>query len=237
MGWFDRKKKASAAEPQAAAERLHRDLPEEAGASLTGQTPADDEEFEAKLIQASFNAGEVLFEMEEYEEAADRLFDAAAAGHARAQYYLGEMNYNGWGMPENEIAAAEWYRLAARQGETDAMYKLGLLFHAGEDLPRDCEEAAGWYRMAAEKGHDEAWYALGGMYRIGLIGETEDMQMAVSCWRKAGELGNMTAQIDLAEYYLDEGKLEEAVRWCRLAAAQGSDYAQRILHDMGCADA
>ena len=238
MGWFDRKKKASAAEPQAAAaKRPHRDLPEEAGASPTGQTPADDEEFEAKLIQASFNAGEVLFEREEYEEAAAHLFDAAAAGHARAQYYLGEMNYNGWGMPENEIAAAEWYRLAARQGETDAMYKLGLLFHVGDDLPRDCEEAAGWYRMAAEKGHDEAWYALGGMYRIGLIGETEDMQMAVSCWRKAGEQGNMTAQIDLAEYYRDAGDMEEAVRWCCLAAAQGSDYAQRLLHDMDCADA
>ena len=249
MGWFDRKKKASAAELQAAAaERPNQALPEKAKTLLTAldeelqnvlpdQAPPDVDGLEDKLIQASFNAGEVLFESEEYEEAAEHLFDAAAAGHARAQYYLGEMNYNGWGMPENEIAAAEWYRLAARQGETDAMYKLGLIFHAGEDLPRDFEEAAKWYRLAAEKGHDEAWYALGGMYRIGLIGETEDMQMAVSCWRKAGELGNMTAQIDLAEYYRDAGDMEEAVRWCRLAAAQGSDYAQRLLRDMGCADA
>ena len=122
-------------------------------------------------------------------------------------------------------------------GRNGCYVQLGLLFHIGEDLLRDCEEAAKWYRQAAEQGCAEAWYALGGMYRIGQIGETEDMQMAVSCWRRAGELGNMTAQIDLAEYYRDEGNLEEAVRWCRLAAAQGSNYAQRILRDMDCADA
>lgn len=247
MGWFGfgRKKKASETETQPPkAEKPREEVPEATEASLNDwdeelrdmmadQNPEDDEEFDERLVQASFNAGELLFEIEEYEEAAEHLFEAAACGHARAQYYLGEMANNGWGVPENEIVAAEWYGQAAAQGDTDAMYALGLLYDTGSELSRDSREAARWYRLAADRNHAGAWHALGGMYRIGTIGEDADEQKALECWRKAGELGHMVAQNDLGDHFRDAGNTAESVRWFRMAAAQGSDYARRALWEMG----
>ena len=247
MGWFgfDRKKKAPEAELELPkAEKPHVELPEATEASLTGwddelpnmmadQNPEDDEEFDERLVQASFNAGELLFEIEEYEDAAEHFFEAAACGHARAQYYLGEMANNGWGMPENEIVAAEWYQQAAEQGDADAMYALGLLCETGSELLRDSREAARWYRLAAERNHAGAWHALGGMYRIGTIGEDANEQKALECWRKAAELGHMVAQNDLGDHFRDAGNTVESAGWFRMAAAQGSDYARRALWEMG----
>ena len=221
MKWFGfgRKKKSTSAEKQrvqmteqkqqAPSENTVRDtendltnLDKELSTLLDSQCPDNEmDEPDARLIQASFNAGELLFEIKEYEEAEEYLFEAAAAGHARAQYYLGEMNYNGWGVPENDIAAAEWYRLAAQQGEKDAMFKLGLLLSSGTELLRDLEEAAKWYRLAAEHGHEEGWYHLGLMHMAGMIGEEADMESAVACWTRSGELGYMAAQVQLGDYY------------------------------------
>jgi TPR repeat protein len=50
---------------------------------------------------------------------------AAEKGHAEAQYNLGVMHQNGWGVPVDEEEGIKWYLLAADQGIVGAQLALG----------------------------------------------------------------------------------------------------------------
>ena len=54
-----------------------------------------------------------------YTKALEWLEKAAAQGHASAQYNLGLMHSNGWGVLKDDTKAVEWYRKAAAQGDLD----------------------------------------------------------------------------------------------------------------------
>jgi len=51
----------------------------------------------------------------------------AEQGDASAQYNLGLMYYNGYGVLKNDKTAVKWYTLAAEQGDADAQNNLELL--------------------------------------------------------------------------------------------------------------
>ena len=52
----------------------------------------------------------------DYATATRLLRPLAEQGIADAQYNLGVMYYNGWGVPQDYSAAVSWYRKAAEQG-------------------------------------------------------------------------------------------------------------------------
>ena len=70
-------------------------------------------------------------------------------------------------MPEDDVEAVKWYRLAAEQGLADAQVNLGVMYDNGEGVPEDDAEAARWYRMAAEQGHSQAQLNVGIQYITG----------------------------------------------------------------------
>ena len=51
----------------------------------------------------------------------------AKQGNASAQYNLGLMYRNGWGVPQDDKTAMTWWKLAAEQGDATAQYNLGLM--------------------------------------------------------------------------------------------------------------
>ncbi len=62
----------------------------------------------------------------------------ADAGDAEAQFAIGWMYHNGYGLSIDDARAVEWWRRAASQGHADAHFALGNLFRTGgKDLPRD----------------------------------------------------------------------------------------------------
>ena len=65
----------------------------------------------------------------------------AEQGFAEAQHNLGLMYSNGEGVPENDVEAVRWYRLAAEQGNALAQDKLGFAYAWGEGLPENDAEA------------------------------------------------------------------------------------------------
>jgi TPR repeat protein len=81
---------------------------------------------------------------------------AAAHGSANAQYNLGRLYANGYGVPQDCTEAAKWYGFAAIRGDVDAQFNLGLLYANGHGVPQDRTEAARWYRLAADQGHADA---------------------------------------------------------------------------------
>jgi TPR repeat protein len=85
----------------------------------------------------------------------DLLADAER-GDASAQSRLGNMYAIGEGVPENDIEAVKWYRLAAEQGYFAAQSNLGLMYVRGEGVPTNFIKAYAWWSMAAAHGDESA---------------------------------------------------------------------------------
>jgi TPR repeat protein len=81
-----------------------------------------------------------------------------------AQTLLGVMYSNGYGVPQDGVAAANWYRKAAEQGGASAQYNLGGIYSRGRGVPQDYAAASSWWHKAAEQGHAGAQWSLAHMW-------------------------------------------------------------------------
>ncbi len=61
---------------------------------------------------------------------------AAEQGDASAQFSLGFMYANGYGVPKDDQAAVQWYRLAEEQGHAKAQSNLGVMYEKGRGVPQ-----------------------------------------------------------------------------------------------------
>ncbi len=91
----------------------------------------------------------------------------AENGNASAQYNLGLMYDNGWGVPQDYQGALKWYKLSAEQGNEFAQYNLGNYYAKGQGVPKDYHEAVKLFMLAAEQGHVSAQGNLSVMYANG----------------------------------------------------------------------
>ena len=61
------------------------------------------------------------------------------------------MYANGRGVPQDDIEAVRWYRLAADQGIAVAQITLGLMYGTGRGVPQDDVQAHMWFNLAASR--------------------------------------------------------------------------------------
>ncbi len=106
----------------------------------------------AALASAGEVEGVAAFDRGNYETAMAEFRPLAEQGDARAQFNLGAMYLNGWGVLQDYGEALKWYRLAADHGLADAEFILGFLYDIGRGVRQDSVAAAQWYRKAAEHG-------------------------------------------------------------------------------------
>lgn len=77
--------------------------------------------------------------------------------HAEAQFNLGWLYHNGYGLVIDDVEAARWWELAAQQGHRDALAALGNLYQfGGRDVPRDGVRALDYFLRAARAGDEDA---------------------------------------------------------------------------------
>ena len=81
---------------------------------------------------------------------------AAAQGNAAAQKNLGDCYFRGWGVTQDDHAAAHWYRKAALQGHASAQNRLGFCYCQGRGVSKHFDNAMRCFRAAAEKNHAAA---------------------------------------------------------------------------------
>jgi TPR repeat protein len=86
-------------------------------------------------------------------QAAKLFAQAAAHGHAGAQYYLAMIHERGAGVPKDIAAALNWYRQSATNGYSEAGVVLGNYYTDGVAVKQDHAEAFVWYSVAAAQGH------------------------------------------------------------------------------------
>jgi uncharacterized protein len=171
---------------------------------------------------------------------------AAEHGSKDAATNLGLMYSTGDGIPKDPEQAASWFRGAAEAGDATAQVNIAGLYHRGEGVPQDDTQAALWLTKAAEQGLLPAMLELAtwdlSPEHGGHIGD------AIRWLKKAGDLGNATAQMELGDIFADKkfGRQDysQAVDWYRKAAEQGQRegqfglgaryfFGQGVLQDFG----
>lgn len=105
---------------------------------------------------------------------------------------FGQMAFDGDGVEQDYVAAANWFRIAAEQGHSTAQHNLALMYENGQGVPQDYSEAAKWYHMAAEQGNPGSHNNLGSLYEAG-DGVTQDYAVALEWYRRAAEGGDTNA--------------------------------------------
>lgn len=147
--------------------------------------------------------------------------------YIEALFSLGRMYDYGLWAPENDVEAAEWYRLAAQQGHVEAQFKLGSLYSSG---PQDAivdVEATEWVRRNIPDGMSVVHPVI--VLRPSDVVVT-DVPEALKWLRLAAEQGHARAQHLLGEMYvMGAGDDTEAAKWFLRAAEKGLRSAQSQL--------
>lgn len=179
---------------------------------------------------AGFDEGMAAYKRKDYETAAREWQPLAAQGDPRAQYEMGVLHFQGWGVARDLDKALEYYRQAAAQGQGGAMHNLGVMYGRGLGVARDETQALTWYRRAAETGDVESMFVVGSFVEDGRGGVEADPTEAVKWFRKSAEKGYFRAQnrLGLALWHGRgiERNEAEAAHWIGRSAKQGWTAAQ-----------
>lgn len=116
---------------------------------------------------ADFVDGLQAFNTGDFDKAFREWLPLALEGNPDAQFNIGYMYANGFGLDENLAEAANWYRRSAETGIPDAQYNLALLYSSGRGVERNLERSAHWFLAAALRGHPEARLNMGMLLSVG----------------------------------------------------------------------
>jgi hypothetical protein len=112
-------------------------------------------------------------------------------------YSFGMMSFDGDGVPQDYVEAANWFRIAAEQGHAKSQHNLALMYESGQGVSQDYAEASKWYFMAAENGYASSQNNLGALYETG-DGVKQDHNEAIMWYRIAAENGDENAPSNLS---------------------------------------
>jgi uncharacterized protein len=148
----------------------------------------------------------------------------AERGDAVCQEILANMYFRGEGVAPDEVAAFNWFRLAAAQGRTDAQFQLGLMYRDGLGAPRDGRLAMHWFQAAADRGAPHAFNAVGELY-LWHSDVQRSHAIALDWFLRGAQLDNSAAMHNIGTLYLlGDGVVRDEVaayQWFDLAAAAG----------------
>jgi TPR repeat protein len=131
----------------------------------------------------------------------DEIKKRAEAGHAYAQFELGQyFEFGKAGAVQDFLQAQIWYQKAADQGFAKAQYNLAMLYQHGRGVPTDYEKALRYYERAAEQNDPWAINNIGFLYAHGR-GVEKNPDEAIKWYRKAAIFGHFEAQYNLGARY------------------------------------
>jgi hypothetical protein len=101
--------------------------------------------------RAQFDLGSIIspFAQGDWAEALKWWRKAADQGYAPAQYAIGFLYCQAWGVPQDYVEALKWFRKAAEQGYASGLHGLGTLYSAGDGVPQNYVLAYMWFNLAA----------------------------------------------------------------------------------------
>ncbi len=167
-----------------------------------------------------------------FDQAVQAFLQAAAAGNADAMAYLGDLYFEGRGVPQDYQEARGWFERGSSAGSAMAMTGLGTLYDSGNGVKQDHQRARDLFEKAAGEGYALAMTDLGVQYENG-YGVRQDYGQAVGWYRRAASVGSSTAMRYLGNLYEDGDGVDQnshqAHEWYEKAAAAGDTIAMRTL--------
>jgi TPR repeat protein len=152
-------------------------------------------------------------------KAIDIYQSAVERGSVDALIALGYVYLGGEAGAPDRPRATEYFRQAAERDAPAAQVALGYL----DVSEKRYASARQWFQRAVDAKYPTAYAGLGNLYQFGL-GVATDRSRAVALYTSGAELGDVRAQLLLADIDLQppasEAKTEAALRWLRAAAAQ-----------------
>ena len=145
-------------------------------------------------LGADLEKGLAAYNVGDYETSLAECQPLAEEGDAMAQFCVGRLYANGFGVAMNDELALRWYGLAAEQGYSEAQFNLGLLHANGWGVEMNDQEAAKWYRLAAEQGFINAQTSLAMLSHKGR-GIEQNLVEAYMWYDIAIQLGDLNSSV------------------------------------------
>lgn len=184
---------------------------------------------DAGFPQGFFGMGEVLRVQERYAEAGPAYVQAAEAGIAEADFWLGCLASQGLGQARDERNAAKHFLKAALAGHIISQAIAADVLARGAGITADPDAAARWDVEMKKVTDRELITTLGGLYLEGRLVK-RDLVKALQYFRTAAAQGQPAAQrwagALLASGEAGERDLMEAYQWLWLAARKGQADAE-----------
>jgi TPR repeat protein len=146
------------------------------------------------LFAGDLEKGLAAFDVGDYETSLAECQPLAEEGNAAAQFCVGRLYANGFGVPMDDAKALYFYGAAADQGYPQAQYNLGIMHANGWGVTMNDEKAAEFYREAAVKGYGPAIMSLAEIRHRGMGVEKDEVD-AYAWYIVAANLGNMDAEL------------------------------------------
>jgi TPR repeat protein len=160
---------------------------------------------------------------------------AAAAGDVYSIHTLGQVYYEGRGVPKDLEKARSLYETAARMGHTFSMNALGRMYQRGETVSVNPVLARRYWEESAARGDIYGMDNLGFVYLEGVDVE-KDPAKALLYFKQASDLGHPEAPNNIGRLYvLGTGvpvDYAEARRWYLLGADRGDAWAAYNLGEL-----
>lgn len=123
----------------------------------------DSKERDERKIQAGLEA----LELENYAEAFHHWKDLADKGNPVAQYHIGWLYANGFGVGVDVPMAISWWERAAEQNHAPSQFSLGMIFMTGDgkSIKKNVEEAIAWHMKAADNGSTDGQEMMRQLYK------------------------------------------------------------------------
>ncbi|HIA35363.1 MAG TPA: sel1 repeat family protein, partial [Flavobacteriales bacterium] len=164
---------------------------------------------ESELCENEFGNNELAFKW--YQE-------AALHGHVEAQCNLSIFIYFMLGDSESENEqSVKWCRKSANNGHAEAQARLARFYQYGVPglIKQNNFLAWGWYEKAAahskQSHEDRADYELESIHLAAEFLKSNDkakIKLAISCLVKYSDLGDTSAKIALANFYIEDENIE-----------------------------
>ena len=130
----------------------------------------------------------------------------AKAGNSEAALLVGMMYERGISVPANQVEALYWYQQAAMNPVNS--FILGTYYSQGQGLSKDVEKGKALLQQSADAGFSY------GNLNLAILKEKEGSDFIPEL-NKARELGNSTAGLLLADYYLAKANEPEKIQQAR----------------------
>ncbi|MDY6407868.1 MAG: tetratricopeptide repeat protein [Pseudomonadota bacterium] len=172
---------------------------------------------------ADYATGLGYFDNQQYPQAFAELKPLADNGSERAQFYIGYMYLNGYGVDQDEAQGLKYIQQSSDGGFEKAQSMMGYFLSEGHFVPQNKTKGFSLYQKAAEKNDDDALLNLGVAYYMGEAVD-QDLDKSIEYLSRVNIVNKPIAGRYLADIYLLRNAKEDAQKAAnayRLAAANG----------------